>query len=920
MEKTQAIDTKILRFQTSMVIYELEQSLGKFVLDNESKMGNISDGQINDIAKREIDRGNNFDKSKLNNIVEASYFEEIFRLAIKVANKSLDKKNLEYLYDLCMKLEILNIRNSVSHPNRLFPETYWYRIASIATDPVINKLGFTSINATFRAAMRGEITIVPDDWLQRGAWNIHNNLPSTFDHDITGLIGRTKECEKVLSSLKRKKQYPIAIVAPGGQGKTALALEVLKNLCFDATFSKLYDYVFYISFKTNILRFDGVKVISNENDFSVAALKETIAEELSNKYCDGDKKCFEEFIDQFSDLKLLLCIDNLETFLINNSEEFEEFTLELPDKWRLLITSRTTLEMFQIISLEPLKKGGAIELARTYLSMRGMKNISQESIESLIGISHFNPLTIRIAIDAFIAGNKLEDAAKYAHEELLKFSFTNLIDTLSENSISILECLFALGEPTERADICNYLELNQEQVSESLKDLMKTSLITRNISEINIESVELSSSIRDLLLFNPIDIKLRENVLEKIKVQRARVYNLRSEQKKNNKNPLDWDFIPDNIPDRNKELAQSVFKAIQTKDIYSQRKLLMIVRRQYEVTPQDSFINMLRGHLLLNIGDTVRGLQYLYEASVKLEPIIPSAVLDLSIKLLQTQELEDSYNLTKWLIDNGWGDINKSNLQNVQKLYDTYWRSLIWQGKYETVLKDTLNWENMNDLLPVYGVYQATALKRIAENQTYFESTKSLEKALEIIEIIFALDEVKFLTSNIGLILIDDICKNYKNVWKNIPNSLGLKVCEFANNYLRSMINIHRDYNESDNEVKNWIKTLSEIDTYGSINPFTDEMWLRFIDEGSFFSNSEYEFIKNGFEIVTIYNIPDKKTYLFANNEYGEQFFIHRDAFKGTNIDWEQNKNGRKLGIYRGKILDKDRNAIPVREAHIIER
>jgi hypothetical protein len=71
--------TQKLRIKTAMVIYELELSLGNYVIDNEA-LHNISSSSLDSIIEREASKGHEISKSSLNLIVEASYLDEIFNL------------------------------------------------------------------------------------------------------------------------------------------------------------------------------------------------------------------------------------------------------------------------------------------------------------------------------------------------------------------------------------------------------------------------------------------------------------------------------------------------------------------------------------------------------------------------------------------------------------------------------------------------------------------------------------------------------------------------------------------------------------------------------------------------------------------------------------------------------------------------
>ena len=143
---------------------------------------------------------------------------------------------------------------------------------------------------------------------------------------------------------------------------------------------------------------------------------------------------FEEIAEQMVSRKLLLCIDNLETLLRDHPEQFEEFVQTLPRDWRILVTSRVTVNGANVLSLHPIKREGAIKLARDYSSLRGIQRLDDQHLTRLIEVCDRNPLAIRLVIDAFAAGSPLEDALKQTKEQITDFSYTALIEHLPQSS------------------------------------------------------------------------------------------------------------------------------------------------------------------------------------------------------------------------------------------------------------------------------------------------------------------------------------------------------------------------------------------------------------------------------------------------------------------------------------------------------
>lgn len=249
-----------LRIKTAMIVYELESSLGNYVIDNEA-IHTIPDSSIDSIVNRESLKGNSISKSNLNLIVEASYLDEIFNFAINITENSSFHSYMIELKQLCCILGIFDIRNAVSHPNRPFPDCYWFRAATIASDPLIEKLNLTSVRNALNSAIEENLNTPPDEWLYNVHWAIPNTLPTTFDHEITGLLGRDKEFKDLENVLSKKRNNLVAIVAPGGIGKTALVLQYLKDLSLNPLWTNKLSSIIFCTLKNEKLTANGIEAI-----------------------------------------------------------------------------------------------------------------------------------------------------------------------------------------------------------------------------------------------------------------------------------------------------------------------------------------------------------------------------------------------------------------------------------------------------------------------------------------------------------------------------------------------------------------------------------------------------------------------------------------------------------------------------------
>src|SRR5690606_18627080 len=153
---------------------------------------------------------------------------------------------------------------------------------------------------------------------------------------------------------------------------------------------------------------------------------------------------FESACEDLENEKILICIDNLETLLMHSQKEFVALNQSLPLFWRVIVTSRISIDSATTVPLEPLGKRYAINLTRNYLKKRGVQHFDQSTLEIISERANYNPLAIRLTVDLYIKGVDISQSIQQSHKDIASFSYKNLIESLSENSIAILEAIYVL--------------------------------------------------------------------------------------------------------------------------------------------------------------------------------------------------------------------------------------------------------------------------------------------------------------------------------------------------------------------------------------------------------------------------------------------------------------------------------------------
>mgnify|MGYP001021624564 FL=1 len=175
------LDLNLFRRKTAMLLHEIEIEIGNLVLENQ------------DLLKRETEvQDQNIVTLTTKDLVEQSYLDGLFQLITPVAKGTSLEPEITSLRNFFINNGIFHIRNIIAHPNRPFHINYWYKVASLASEPIIDILGLTKIQKTLLAAEQGSIMDPPDDWILNIFSKLPNNIPERFEHSITGLIGRNE--------------------------------------------------------------------------------------------------------------------------------------------------------------------------------------------------------------------------------------------------------------------------------------------------------------------------------------------------------------------------------------------------------------------------------------------------------------------------------------------------------------------------------------------------------------------------------------------------------------------------------------------------------------------------------------------------------------------------------------------------------
>lgn len=895
--------TQKLRIKTAMIIYELETSLGNYVTENES-IHTIPDSSLESIIQRESTRGNSINKSDLNLIIEASYLDEVFNFAINITENTSYYPHMVELKQLCSLLGIFNIRNAVSHPNRPFPDCYWFRVATIASDPLIEKLNLTSVRNALNSAIEENLNTPPDEWLHNVSWAIPNTLPSVFDHEITGLLGRDKEFKDLEVVLSKNRNNLIAIVAPGGIGKTALVMQYLKDISLNPLWSSKLSSIIFCTLKNEKLTANGVEIIDAIN--GIEQIKESIFNDLqiiySGKYTLNS---FNDAIEKLENESILICIDNLETLLIDSQKEFIEFNSQLPIKWKLLVTSRISIDSATTVPLEPLGKRHAVNLCRNYLRKRGILDFQQEDLERISDAANNNPLAIRLTIDLYLNGGDIKSSISKSQKDIASFSYKNLIESLSENSITLLEAIYAIGNPN-KTELMDFLNIDRDDMVESLNELAKTSLIVRSSDEFGNDSYRLSDSIRDLLLTNPKNIEIRNSITENIKKRKAKVLEQSARIKQLGLTELDDEYIPDDVDQSIYILITDLNKMFSKNNHQNNIQELISLKEKFseiiKYRSRDAFLLYNYSRIFRLLKDSQNELSYLKKAE-NIDTASPKINLAIALCNFYNNDYHEASEHFEKLINEGYNNPKKSNKKFSFSITKLYYLCLIYLGEFDKIITQTESWKEAENWCSILGVSRATALKRKIEYK--FSNIEINEKLInEILEIL----NYVLTTEN----YLDTACVESNKIIKDLEFILNpsysyskeviKKYLDFVSKHFFSIISKLRNENINSASNQNFISKLYSYQIEN--NPLKNVKWYKESDENDSKYDREHiqELKENGFEIVKVYHIPEDKGYgmssfMFAANDSKMQFYLSVNSLEAGWNRWGYIRVGDLLAI-----------------------
>jgi len=496
-----------------ILINHFEAFLRRFLI-NDVLLKNYKSDWRDYIAVKTIKRVKNQRDIDINDINIEPFFEELLLSDLKrIINKNYVLCE-DLLGDLIRNLfyELMNelnrIRINVAHPKENFSsldvENIKRDIRSICRGKAGNEM-LAFLNNYDNQNLNSIQIIDP------GEICINNLPPADYDLD-GGFVGRKSEIKEIKKKIYSNLDRIITIMGAGGVGKTALALEIAKNIIRDS--KNPFKAVIWFSAKEEKLTDVDIIEIPSE----IKNLEQLIGDILflfdkvaydNYQQVDVPIEYYIRFLYkklEENENRFLLIIDNLESIL--GKEPLIKFIEDIPCK--ILITSRIGLgKLERPISLKELKEDDSIILFKYVAKSKEvveLLTLNDNKITELVNRMKRYPLALKWSIGQFLIGKDLDKAfpKKLPGESLIaQFSFNNVYSLLTENEKRILFAITIWNDPVSEGMLKFLTDLPEEDLTLGLRKLKLTSLIFQSELNTKISVLSLTSDF--------IKLKLNEN-------------------------------------------------------------------------------------------------------------------------------------------------------------------------------------------------------------------------------------------------------------------------------------------------------------------------------------------------------------------------------------------------------------------------
>lgn len=855
---TSFFDPKISRRKTVFVIHAFESALFNFVCDNTISLDELPSGVVAAIKERAARRGADLSSAGVPELLENAYLDEIFESAQKACGSTDASILLKALRSKCHEVELFDIRNACAHPTREFPVFYWYRMASIACDPLISLLRLGGVQEALVSAEDDRISDPPHEWLDRFRFALPNNLPQS-DHEITGLVGREKDAAQLIEKLRSPGITRIAITGYGGIGKTALVLQVMSRICADRTQLPEIDGVIYVTLKEEHLTAAGIVEVGKVR----AAIKDEVASALVEA---GITETAGDFDESVLKRRLILCIDNAETLLKEEDEGLTGFLDSVPATWKIILTSRLVVDGARTIPVAPLGQSHAEFLARKYASSKGL-SASPDLPRIVAKSSRGNPLCIRLIIDRIGLGNAVEDAVSSSNDDLVNFSFNHLLEALPSASLKVLEALY-LTKASGRRDLADILQIPDDELVLAIRMLQRTSLVLTSVDSEGNELLSVNEAISELFVLHPKLAENRQEIESRLRAREQRVQAQMDHQDRFGIDPWHWNYIPTDLPAALKDLLIEANRLLGQNDWGNTRGRLGRLAGKL-ASAESAFSTFAyywksRARVLERLGDP--SAEHAFRRSIELSTFSAPSVILYATYLSRHGRCRDAYDQLHPVIESGLHLDTQLDIKTRRGIVYNYTRSLRDLDRFDQVIEFAQSLGLDSDLLGGFAPMLISALRQCRSASVQ----NSYSKCFDVVKRCVT---AGYFSSG----LVEETAKVLETALRDkesgVLSSEWDEVVRFAAEMRPLLSRVRNDKFEPERFVEICTRILG--------------------DEAAPLSNEEATLIARGYLDVYVHRIPSKvgsswPSFIFCRSRDFETFFCHKSSLEGDDVSlWQ---------------------------------
>lgn len=297
-----------------------------------------------------------------------------------------------------------------------------------------------------------------------------NNLPVP-DHDATGFLSRPT-LEKDLKKRILGRNPVVTVLGEGGNGKTALALQVLHDLVRSNDHN--FDAIIWTTAKTSDLTATGIVELNRATVAATELMKDALI-------LDPDIGEPEERLRKFlEENKVLLVIDNYETVV---GSEITRLAQDVPGESKLLFTSRHPIGGDITVTVGEMTPKEAMTYYRRLVdvhSVSSLKKINEGTISGWLKKVSYKPLLIKwlvLGVKSGLNANNITQNIDIA----LRYCLDNVILNLGKEAQAVIVVLAVLPSSVPPSVIQAVSNLTANQINDGLAELNRFGLIDSKV-------------------------------------------------------------------------------------------------------------------------------------------------------------------------------------------------------------------------------------------------------------------------------------------------------------------------------------------------------------------------------------------------------------------------------------------------------